>query len=117
MAKMTESTYIEKLFDLWPTEGETSDEALALSDESVRAHPNSAKLWCMRGNLILLGPADMPYDLADALACYERAVSIDPNFAEGYEEIGHFYDAVVPDPLRAERAFREAARIREGRNV
>jgi tetratricopeptide (TPR) repeat protein len=114
MVKMKESGYIEKLFAVWPTEGETSNEALALADEAVGAYPDSAKLWCMRGDLIQLGSADIPYSLEDALACYERAVSIDPNFAEGHEEIGHFYDAVMPNPNLARRAFRKAARIRKG---
>ena len=95
---MKASDYIEKLSTTWPTEGETSADALALADEAVRAYPNSAKLWCMRGDLIQLGSADIPYSLEDALACYERAFSIDPNFAEGHEEIGHFYDAVMPTP-------------------
>ena len=117
MVKMKESDYIEKLFTLWPTEGETSADALALADEAVRAYPHSAKLWCMRGNLIELGPAGIPYGLEDALACYERAVVIDPNFAEGHEEIGHFYDAVMPNPSRARRAFREAARVRQGQKA
>ena len=114
---MKEADYIEKLFALWPTEGETSDETLALADGAVRAYPDSAKLWCMRGDLIQLGSADIPYSLEEALACYERAVSIDPNFAEGYEEIGHFHDAVMPNPSRARRAFREVARIRKGQSV
>ena len=117
MLNMKESDYIEKLFTLWPTKGETSAEALALADEAVRAYPDSAKLWCMLGDLIQLGLANIPYSLEDALACYERAVSIDPNFAEGHEEIGHFYDAVMPNPRRARRALREAARIRKGQNV
>jgi tetratricopeptide (TPR) repeat protein len=117
MLKMKESDYIEKIFALWPTEGETSDEALTLADESVHAYPDSAKLWCMRGDLIQLGSADIPFTLEDALVCYERAVSIDPNFAEGHEEIGHFYDAVMPNPSRARRAFRKAAEIRRGQNV
>ena len=114
---MKESDYVEKLFALWPTEGETSDEALALADGAVRAYPESAKLWCMRGDLIQLGPADITYSLDDALACYERAVSINPNFAEGYEEIGHVHDAVMPNPGRARRAYREAARIRKGQSI
>jgi len=114
---MKESDYIEKLFALWPTEGETSGEALALADEAVRTYPASAKLWCMRGDLIQLGSADIPYSLEDALACYERAVSIDPNFAEGHEGIGHFYDAVMLNPSRARRAFPEAARIRNSSNA
>ncbi len=117
MVKMKESEYIEKLIALWPTEGETSAEALALADEAVSTFPDSAKLWCMRGNLIELGSADAHYSLEDTAACYERAVSIDPNFAEGHEEIGHFYDAVVPDQSRSRRAFREAARIRKSQNA
>ncbi|HKC62397.1 MAG TPA: tetratricopeptide repeat protein [Pyrinomonadaceae bacterium] len=112
---MKELDYINKLAALWPTEGETSGEALALADEAVRTYPNSAKLWCMRGDLIQLGSEDISYSLEDALACYEKAVSIDPNFAEGHEEIGHFCDAVIPNPTRARRAFREAARIRQAR--
>jgi hypothetical protein len=113
---MNESDYIEKLFSLWPREGETSKEALALVDSAVQVFPDSAKLWCMRGDLILLGPADIPYELEEALTCYERAVSIDSHFAEGYEEIGHFFDAVMPNPKRARRAFRKAASIRAARN-
>jgi tetratricopeptide (TPR) repeat protein len=115
--RVKESDYIERLFAVWPTEGNTSDEALALADAAVLSYPDSAKLWCMRGNLIELGSADIAYSLEDALACYERAVSIDPYFAEGREEIGHFYDAVMSNPDRAQNAFREAARIRKGQNV
>jgi tetratricopeptide (TPR) repeat protein len=113
---MNESDYIAELSSLWPTESETSKEALALADSSVRMFPSSAKLWCMRGDLIQLGPADIPYELDEALTCYERAVSIDPQFAEGYEEIGHFFDAVMPNPKRARRAFRQAASIRAAQN-
>ena len=109
---MNESDYIAKLSSLWPTEGETSKEALAVADSAVRMFPNSAKLWCIRGDLIHLGPADVRYELDEALTCYERAVFIDPHFAEGYEEIGHFFDAVMPNPKRARRAFRQAASIR-----
>jgi len=117
MLKMKESDYIERLFALWPTEGETSAEAVALVDEAVRVYPDSAKLWCMRGDLIQLGSADISYSLEDALACYERAISIDPNFAEGHEGIGHFYDAVMQNPSRARSAFRQARMIRQGENV
>ena len=109
---MTERAYIERLTSLWPVDGETSKEAQALADEAVRAFPRSAELWCMRGDLIQLGSADCVYGLEDALACYEQATSVDPKFAEAYEEIGHFYDAVVPDPKRARSAFRKAASLR-----
>ncbi len=71
----------------------------------------------MRGDLIQLGSADIPYDLEEALACYEGAVSIAPNFAEGHEEIGCFYGAVMPNPSLARRAFGKAAGIRKGQNI
>ncbi len=114
---MNESDYIAELSSLWPTEGETSKEALTLADSAVWMFPDSAKLWCMRGDLIQLGQADIPYELEEALSCYERAVSIDPQFAEGHEEIGHFLDAVMPNPKRARRAFRQAAAIRAAQNL
>ncbi len=69
---MEEIDYIEKLKSLYPTEGgETSHQALKLTDEAVRAFPKSAKLWCIRGDLILLGSGESTYELADALASYE----------------------------------------------
>jgi len=111
MLEMEESEYIDKLSSLWPTESETSAEALALADEAVRAYPDSPKLWLMRGNLIELGPEDIAYQLEEALACYERAVLIDPQFAEGYEEIGHYFDAVMSDPDRAWSAFNKASSL------
>jgi len=98
---MEESLYTSKLLALWPVEGAASNEILGLADEAVRAFPSSPRLWRMRGDLIQLGAGETSHTLADALASYERAISIDPNFVEGYEEIGHFYDSVMSDPERA----------------
>jgi hypothetical protein len=108
---MTELEYIEEIRSRLPTEGELSLDVLAFADIAVQKFPDSAKLWCLRGDLIQLGPADGP-GLDEALACYERAVAIDPMFAEAYEEMGHFFDAVMPDPKRARLAFHQAASIR-----
>ena len=73
---MEETAYIERLKSLYPAEGEeTSNQALAVADEAVRAFPESPKLWCMRGDLIQLGAEDIPHELADALASYERAIA------------------------------------------
>lgn len=114
--RMNEAEYVEKLSASWPREEDASGELLALADEAVQIFPGSAKLWIMRGNLIELGTGDASHTLVEALASYERAVLIDPNFAEGWEEIGHFYDAVMDDEARAWQARRKAEILR-GINV
>ena len=58
---------------------------------------------------IQLGAADIPHDLADALASYERAIAIDPKCIEAYEEIGRFYDAIMDDSESAKPFFHQAA--------
>jgi tetratricopeptide (TPR) repeat protein len=115
---MDETAYIERLRSLYPAEGEeASNHALAVADEAVRAWPESSKLWCMRGDLIQLGAEDIPHDLAEALASYERAIAIDPKCVEAYEEIGHFYDSVMDDADRAKPFFHQAAVLKNEPSV
>ena len=107
---MEETAYIEKLKSLYPAEGEeTSNQALALAEEAVRAFPESPKLWCMRGDLIQLSAEGIPYELGDALASYKRAIAINPKCVEAYEEIGHFYEAIMGDAESAKPFFHQAA--------
>ena len=115
---MTEDDYISKLRSRWPREhcDDVTLETIALVDEAVRTFPLSARLLVMRGNLIELGPEDCPYCLDDALACYQRAIEINPQFAEAWEEIGYFYHNVRDDETTAQPYFREAERLR-GRHV
>jgi tetratricopeptide (TPR) repeat protein len=113
MRYMTEAEYIAELKSRWPREigDEASFETLALVDEAVRTVPNSAKLWVIRGDLIQLGTETSPHSLEDALHSYFRATEIDPEFAEAWESVGHFYDAVLGDEVQAQRYFQEAARL------
>lgn len=46
--------------------------------------------------------------LQEAQRSLERAVALAPEHPEAYEELGHFFDAVVPDPQKAEKMFRMA---------
>ncbi|HYY96095.1 MAG TPA: tetratricopeptide repeat protein [Pyrinomonadaceae bacterium] len=110
---MNEQGYIEKLSLLWPRAGEASAEAIRLADEAVGEQPGSAKLWCMRGNLIELGPESCPYKLDEALNCYLRAVEVNPTFAEAYEEAGHFYDNVPGQRDKARSFFQRAKELRK----
>ena len=110
---MKEAEYIEKLFASWPRNQDATNESLGLADEAVQAFPESPKLWVMRGNLIELGTGETAHTLDDVLASYERAVLIDPNFVEGWEEIGYFYDVVMDDEERAQEAFQKAKLLKD----
>jgi tetratricopeptide (TPR) repeat protein len=115
---MDETEYIDKLKSLAPAEGEeASSQVIGLADEAVRAWPDSSKLWCMRGSLIQLGAEDNPYELGEALVSYERAIAADPKCVEAYEEIGHFYDAVMDDVERAKPFFHQAAMLKNERSM
>jgi tetratricopeptide (TPR) repeat protein len=108
---MTENDYIEELQKRWPRRGDAALEVIALADEATRAFPRSPKLWCMRGDLIQLGPGNSP-SLDDALASYKRAVEIDPQFVEAWEEIGNFYHNVLDEEDKAKPYFHEAERLK-----
>lgn len=109
---MTENDYFSQLRDGWPKGRDASLQIIALADEAVRAFPQSARLWVMRGDLIQLGPESCPHPLEESLASYQRAVEVDPQFAEAWDEIGHYHDAVLSDEAAAQRYFREAERLR-----
>ena len=82
---MSEAEYIAALKAQWPISPEVVEadlETIALADEAVKAFSKSPKLWCMRGNLIELGPESCPHPLGEAFACYRQAMALDPGFAE-----------------------------------
>lgn len=109
---MTESEYIDKLKLLQSQEA--SPELLVLAEQAVSEFPNSAKLWCIRGNLIQLSSIDAGYELEEALRSYEKAVSVDPKCSEAYEEIGYFYDTIMDAPKAAEPFFQKAIEFGAG---
>ncbi len=111
---MTEDDYISDLRARWPhgDDSEASLETIAVADEAVRAFPLSARLWEMRGCLIQLGPESLPHPLEESLRSFQRAVEIDPQFADAWDEIGHYYDAVLDDEKTAQEYFEKAKRLR-----
>ena len=112
-AIMTEQEYINRLKSMWPQDSDASLESVALADKAVSAFPRSTRLWCMRGDLIQLGPKECPHPLDEALTSYRRAVELDPQCAGAWESIGHYHDAVLDDESAAEPFFAEAKRLRE----
>jgi hypothetical protein len=113
MIAMNEEDYFQRIRGAWPKEGEASLSLIALADEATARFPSSARLWCLRGNLIELGPEETPHELSDALASYQCASEIDPMFAEAWEEIGHYYDAVLDDEAGAQQYFQRAETLRK----
>jgi hypothetical protein len=111
---MSEEDYISTFRAAWPRthEAKVSLVTMTLADEAVRVFPQSPRLWVIRGNLIELGPESTPYTLQDALLCYQRAVELDPKYAEAWDEIGHFQDAVMGDEKSAQKFFRQAGMLR-----
>ncbi|HEY5505552.1 MAG TPA: hypothetical protein VIK28_10385 [Sedimentisphaerales bacterium] len=111
---MTEDDYISDLRTRWPHDdaSDASLETIAVADEAVRAFPLSARLWEMRGCLIQLGPESLPHPLEESLHSFQRAVEIDPQFADAWDEIGHYYDAVLDDEKTAQEYFEKAKRLR-----
>jgi tetratricopeptide (TPR) repeat protein len=111
---MTEDDYVSDLRARWPRDdvSDASLETIAVADEAVRAFPLSARLWDMRGCLIQLGPESCPHPLEESLRSFQRAVELDPQFADAWDEIGHYYDAVLDDEKTAQEYFDKAKRLR-----
>ena len=113
---MTETDYITKIKSLLTDESEVAVEVLQLVEKSVAEHPQSAKLWCWRGDLIQRAALEANYELDDALKSYKRALEIDPSNAEAYESIGYYEDAIMSNPASAESSFRKAIELGAGRD-
>ena len=110
---MTESDYIRQIQKLCAETDTEAVEPLRLVEEAIVAFPLSPKLLCMKGDLIQISDTK-GYNLSDAAACYERAASIEPSFAEAFESLGYFHDVISDDLERAESAFQSAIALGGG---
>jgi hypothetical protein len=84
----------------------TPDEALVLVDAEL-ARVETPSLLVLRAVLVQLGD-DPDLALDEARVSLERAIELAPDDPEAYEELGHFFDVVVPDRYRALRLYRLA---------
>lgn len=107
---MTEAEHMEAIKQTLNERGETTIQSFQGIAEAIVAYPSSTSLWCLRGDLIQLGDGTGP-KLPEALASYEKAIALDPNCAEAYEEIGHYFDTVEGGPAKAESYFRKAIEL------
>ena len=110
---MTESEYIDSIRSEVRHNYPLTSEVVKRVDEALEKFPSSPALWCLRGDVIQLSD-DIDYVLEAALNSYKKAIELDPNNAETYEEIGHFYNAVNDAPATAESYFRKAVALGGG---
>lgn len=118
---MTESDYLEQLLAVWPTLPNPSQMTMAdvpsiqpqvkialdLAETAMQTFPDSAALWCRRGELLLLSEDQ---DCA-AEECFERAIQAEPRDPEGYRLMGDYYDNSRDDPRSAEPWYRKSIEL------
>jgi tetratricopeptide (TPR) repeat protein len=95
-----------KIRDGLQTESLTPDQALKLVKEEL-ASGETASLLVLRGILTQLSD-DPEVTIEEAQVSFERAIALAPDHPEAYEELAHFFDAVMPDREKAERLYRLA---------
>jgi len=94
-----------------------SEASMALIDEALRRYPQSAKLWCLHGDLLQLRVEDEERGLEQAGDSYLKAAELAPSDPEPYESLGHFFDAVMDDPQQAVEYFRKAIALGAGESA
>jgi hypothetical protein len=107
---VTESEYIAELKAQWPKGPTASREILSLACLAVRDFPTSAMLWFLRGRLISMSPPDYMFSRLDAITSFEKAIELDPTFADARGHWRRDDKGSKGDPER------EAAKL-EGENL
>ncbi|MDF1748760.1 MAG: tetratricopeptide repeat protein [Alphaproteobacteria bacterium] len=112
-ALKTQSVFPEVLNNLGNVlaRGNRLDEAIARSDEAIAIREDYAEAWSNKGDaLFARGKVKGSADRTTAMACYERAVEINPRAVESWVKLGtsrHSEEKFV----EAEVAFRKALRL------
>jgi len=113
MSTPSESDFVAELRRAWPRDGEAPLKLLKRADQAAAAWPGSAAILRLRAALIQLAPEHSSYSLDEALACYKRALEVDPGAVETLEDLAHFYDAVLGNQTQAREYFALASQERQ----
>ncbi|WP_018277357.1 tetratricopeptide repeat protein [Teredinibacter turnerae] len=108
---MNEAEYIAELRKRWPRDHKSEEptaETMEVTLKALEDYPNSEKLWVMRGDLLQLVNFDDGLELGESEKCYRKAIEINPQSAEAYEELAHFLDAVMAKPRKAKQYYVKA---------
>jgi len=91
--------------------------ALALLDEALARFPDSAALWCLRGDVLQLGDEEDGTAFEDSEVSYLKAAELDPANPEPHESLGRLYDAIFDEPERAAESYRKAIALGAGESA
>jgi len=108
---MDEADYIRQL-QKRSQDSQCSPATLTLADKAVAAFPGSARLWCLRGKVICKCLDDCGYSTEDAVRCYQKAIELNPFYADAHEKLAHLCGEFLEDPQAARRHYKVAAWIR-----
>lgn len=83
------------------------DEAVKWIDEAVKTDTTSAVLMNLKGRIV-----ENKGNIEEALACWEKAISMDSTFADAYGNIGRIYYNRAVEELDRVNAIRDNAKYR-----
>ena len=75
--------------------------------EMSQRHPDCPELWDVLGDIQQIC-VDHQYATEESLACYRRAIQLDPQYAPGHVSLGYAYDAHYDEFSKAAKHFRLA---------
>jgi hypothetical protein len=107
---LSESEYLRRLEAL----AKYPDHSLAcrVAEEALRAYPNSAQIWLLRGRLLARRFADGEPVESEIRCSFEKAAELDPNLAEAWEELASYHDGIRDDPKTAMSCWEKAEAVR-----
>ncbi len=110
----TPQQYVAAILEEVLRDERSTPAAVALLDEALARFPESAALWCLRGDVHQLGEDEDGAAFETAEASYLKAAELDPRNPEPHESLGHLYDAIFDEPARAAECFRKAIALGAG---
>ena len=100
-------SFIENFSYSGPRGFATTEDIRSIYD-FLELHPTSARLWNFCGDTIQLSDSDS-YTQEDVKQCYESAIKVSPDDAEGFESLGFWHDLYGDLQLAVEN-FKQAIR-------
>ncbi len=81
----TEPYFVQTLINVYLNSGDY-DKAVVYLDEAIRQEPDKAQYYELKGKIY-----ESKKDMKEALACYKKALEIDPYYADAWANIGIIY--------------------------
>ena len=86
------------------------DEDIGRAYQLLERYPRNAALWRMCGQLIEMSKNDK-YQIDEARYCYEKTIDLQPDFYQGYEDLGDWYGVETDDYETAIKYYQRAIEL------